>query len=81
MFFHVLYLAENYSSTSEVNAVARPTNTGSLIIIAIGCFQKLLEKHQKLRLWFKMGVETKKYIAISQRESNILVFVYFLSVS
>ena len=49
MFFHVSCLAENYSSTSDVNAVVRSTDTNSLII-DIGCFQKLLEKHQKLRL-------------------------------
>ena len=83
MIFHVSYLAENYSSTSDVNTVARSADTNSLIN-TIGCFQKLLEKNQKLRLWLEMGTETKKkYIAICQRESNILVFVSvtFFSVS
>ena len=49
MFFHVSCLAENYNRTSDVNAVVRSTDTNSLII-DIGYFQKLLEKHQKLRL-------------------------------
>ena len=72
MFCHVSCLAENYSSTSDVNVVVRSTDTDSLII-AVGCFQNLLKKHQKLKLWLEMGVENKKYIAICQRESNILV--------
>ena len=71
-FFHVSCLAENFSSTSDVNVVVRSTDTDSLII-AVGCFQNLLKKHQKLKLWLEMGVENKKYIAICQRESNILV--------
>ena len=57
-FFHVSYLAQNYSSTSDVNVVVQSTDTDSLII-DVGCFQKLLEKHQKLKLWLEMGVETK----------------------
>ena len=59
MIFHVSCLAENYSSTSDVNVVARSADTDSLII-TVGCFQKLLEKNQKLRLWLEMGTETKK---------------------
>ena len=58
MFFHVSCLAENYSGTSDVNVVVRSTDADSLKI-AVGCFQRLLEKHQKLRLWLEMGVETK----------------------
>ena len=49
MFFHVSCLAENYGSTSDVNVVVRSTDTDGLII-AVGGFQKLLEKHQKLKL-------------------------------
>ena len=56
--FPVSCLAENYSSTSDVNVVVRSTDTDSLII-AVGCFQKLLEKHQKLQLLLEMGVERK----------------------
>ena len=41
IFFHAVYLAENYSSTYEVNVVAQPANTVSLII-AIGCLQNLI---------------------------------------
>ena len=59
MIFHVSYLAENYSSTSDVNTVARSADTDKLII-TIGCFQKLPEKNQNLRLWLEMGTETKK---------------------
>ena len=68
MFFHVSCLAENYSSTSDVNVVVRSTDTDSLII-DVGCFQKLLEKHQKLKLWLEMGVETKntlRYVSVNQ---------------
>ena len=61
MFFHVSCLAENYGSTSDVNVVVRSTDTDGLII-AVGGFQKLLEKHQKLKLWLEMGVETKNKI-------------------
>ena len=53
MFFHFSYLAEVYSST-----FCAITDTDSLII-AVGCFQRLLEKHQKLKLWLEMEVETK----------------------
>ena len=68
MFFHVSCLAENYSSTSDVNVVVRLADTDSLII-AVGCFQKLLEKHLKLKLWLEMGVETKntlRYVSVNQ---------------
>ena len=59
MIFHASCLAENYSSTSDVNIVARSADTDKLII-TIGCFQKLPEKNQNLRLWLEMGTETKK---------------------
>ena len=58
MFFHVSCLTENYSSTSDINAVVLSTDTDS-VIIAVGCFQKLLEKHQKLKFWLEMRVERK----------------------
>ena len=61
VFFHVSCLAENYSSKFDVNVVVRATDTDRLII-AVGCFQTLLEKHQKLRLWLEMGVETKNIL-------------------
>ena len=56
MFFHVASLAENYSSDNPVNVVVRSTDTDSLVI-AIGCFQKWLQKNQNLKLLFEMGVE------------------------
>ena len=74
MFFHVSCLAENYSSTSDVNVVVRSTDTDGLII-AVGGFQKLMEKHQKLKLWLEMGVETKntlRYVNVNQ------IYSYFL---
>ena len=61
VFFHVSCLAENYSSNFDVNVVVRATDTDRLII-AVSCFQTLLEKHQKLRLWLEMGVETKNIL-------------------
>ena len=73
MFFHVLCLAESYSCTSDVNVVVRSTDTDSLII-AVGCFQNLLEKHQKLKLWLEMGVETKnalRYVTVNQIYSSL----------
>ena len=73
MFCHVSCLAENYSSTSDVNVVVRSTDTDSLII-DVGCFQKLLEKHQKLKLWLEMGVETKntlRYVSVNQIYSSL----------
>ena len=76
MSFHVSCLAENYSSASDVNVVLGSADRDSFII-AVGGFQNLLEKHQKLRLWFEMGVEKKKkkkYIAICQRELNTTAF-------
>ena len=42
MFFHVSCLAENYSSTFDVNVAVQSTDADTLIT-AIGCFQKLLE--------------------------------------
>ena len=68
MFFRVSCLAENYSNTSDVNIVVRLTDTISLTI-AVGRFQKLLEKHQKLKFWLEMGVETKntlRYVTLTQ---------------
>ena len=73
MFFHVSCLAENYSGTSDVNVVVRSTDADSLKI-AVGCFQRLLEKHQKLRLWLEMGVETKntlRYVSMNQIYSSL----------
>ena len=78
-FSHFSFLAENYSSNSDVNIVVWSTDIDSLII-AVGCFQKLLEKHEKLKLWVEIGVKSKKCIAICQHESYMLIFgsVYFL---
>ena len=47
MLFHVAYLAENYPSSTTVNAVVRFLDT-DCSVIAIGCFQKLLEKKNKV---------------------------------
>ena len=44
------------------------------LIIAVGCFQKLLEKHQKLKLWLEMGVETKntlRHVNVNQIYSSL----------
>ena len=71
MFFHVSCLAENYSGTSDVNVVVRSTDADCLKI-AVGCFQRLLEKH--LRLWLEMGVETKntlRYVSMNQIYSSL----------
>ena len=49
------------------------TDTDSLII-AVGCFQKLLEKHQKLKLWLEMGVEAKntlRHVSVNQIYSSL----------
>ena len=73
MFFHVSCLAENHSSTSDVNVVVRSTDADNLMI-AIGCFQKLQEKYQKRRLWLEMGVETKntvRYVSVNQIYSSL----------
>ena len=87
MFFHVSCLAENSSSTSDVNIVVRSTDTDSLIT-TIGCFQKLLQKHQKLRFWLKMGLETKNtvrhvhvnqiYLSLGQLLSSALSYFHAL---
>ena len=72
-FFHVSCLAENFSSTSDVNVVVRSTDTDSLIII-VGYFQKLLKKYQKLKLWLEMGVEIKntlRYVSVNQIYSSL----------
>ena len=73
MFCQVSCLAENYISTSDVNVVVQSTDTDSLII-DVGCFQNLLEKHQKLKLWLEMGVETKntlRYVSVNQIYSSL----------
>ena len=57
-FFMFSFLAEIYSSNFDVNAVVRSTDIDSLII-AVGYFQKLLKKHEKLKLRVEMGVEIK----------------------
>ena len=81
MIFHASCLAENYSSTSDVNIVARSADTDKLII-TIGCFQKLPEKNQNLRLWLEMGTETKKntlrYVSGNQIYSPLCCVSYFL---
>ena len=87
MFFHVSCLAENYSSTSDVNNVVRSTDANSLIT-TIGCFQKLLQKHQKLRFWIKIGLETKNtvrhvrmnqiYLSLGQLLSSALPYFHAL---
>ena len=66
MLFHVSCLAENYSSTSDVYVAVQSTDADS--------FQRLLEKHQKLRFWLEMGVETKNtlpYVSVNQIYSSL----------
>ena len=72
-FFHFSILAENYSSNSDVNVVVQSTDIDSLIIV-IGCFQKQLEKHEKLKLWVEIGVKSKnalQYVCMNHIYSSL----------